>query len=170
MDLYIIQALGITAFAVNMVGFSTSRDQLLRSLIFLSASLFCIHYVLLGAYVAGLSLALSGLRSLISLKYKGNRWFFGFAIVQTLMSLAIYDSPFDLLPWSASLLNGYAMFCLSGIRMRVVMLVGAALWCSNAVIVGSWGGAINDLTNGTLLLVTIYRMKTATNKEVLNQA
>lgn len=167
MNLYIIQALGFTALAVNVVGFSTSRDQVLRRLIFLSASLFCMHYVLLGAYVAGLSLALSGLRSLISLKYKGNSWFFGFAIVQTLLSLAIYDTPIDILPWAASLLNGYAMFCLSGVRMRVVMLFGAVLWCANAVIVGSWGGALNDTMNGTLLLITIYRMKTAAKKEVL---
>ncbi|WP_109315348.1 YgjV family protein [Pseudovibrio ascidiaceicola] len=165
MDPLVIQGFGLAAYAVNMVGFSTKRDQLFRSLLFVSCSLFCIHYVLMGAYVTGTNLGINGVRSFVSLRFKGYTWFALFAVIQTGMSVMVYEGLIDLLPWSASLMSGFALFCLSGIQMRIAMLACALTWMVNALIVGSWGGSLNDITNATLLVFTIYRMKTANERE-----
>ncbi|KZL28959.1 YgjV family protein [Pseudovibrio sp. WM33] len=165
MDPLVIQSFGLAAYAVNIVGFSTRHDQLFRSLLFVSCSLFCIHYVLMGAYVAGANLGINGVRSFVSLRFKGYTWFGIFAVIQTIMSVMVYEGLIDLLPWSASLMSGFALFCLSGIQMRFAMLICALTWMVNALIVGSWGGSLNDITNATLLAFTIYRMKTANERE-----
>ena len=158
-EIIIIQSFGLAAFAVNMVGFSTKNDQLLRTLLFVSCSLFCIHYTLLGAYVAGINLAINGARSFVSIKFKGYLWFGIFATLQTIVSIFFYQGLIDFLPYSASLISGFALFCLSGIQMRIAMLVCTLTWMINAFIVGSWGGSLNDVINVTLLMITIYRMQ-----------
>lgn len=165
MDPLIVQGFGLAAFAVNVVGFSTKRDQLFRGLLFVSCSLFCIHYVLMGAYVAGANLGVNGVRSFVSLRFKGYVWFGVFVVIQTIMSAMVFKGFIDFLPWSASLMSGFALFCLSGIHMRIAMLACAFTWMINAFIVGSWGGSLNDITNATLLAITIYRLKTSSEQE-----
>ena len=162
MDPLFVQALGFAAYAINMVGFSTSRDQLFRGLLFCSCTLFSLHYALLGAYVASANLGVNGLRSIASLRYKGGRAFIIFAIVQCALGTYFFRGALDLLPWSASLLSGYALFCQSGIKMRISMLTCALIWMINAIIVGSWGASLNDITNATLIAITIYRMSKTT--------
>lgn len=158
MDSIFVQALGLAALAINLFSFSTVNDRRLRALLFGSCSLFAIHYVLLGAAVAGVNLVINAVRAFVSLRFTGVGWFVLFAALQTVMSAVLYATPLDIVPWVASLITGFALFCLSGIKLRIAMLLGTLTWMINSVLVGSWGGMLNDAINGTALLLTIWRL------------
>lgn len=55
MDPLFVLALGFAAYAINMVGVSTSRDQLFRGLLFCGCTLFSVHPAMLGAHGGNVS-------------------------------------------------------------------------------------------------------------------
>ncbi|RJX69488.1 YgjV family protein [Vibrio sinensis] len=155
----LVQALGFVALGLNLCASSTTNDNRMRAIICLSCLVFAIHYSLLGALVAGLNLFVNSFRALVSVKYKGRHVFFLFLIVQIGMSIYFYSEPRDLLPAIASIISCYALFIAQGMRMRFAFLVCTLTWMVNAVLVGSYGGLINDLFNATMLSITIFRLK-----------
>lgn len=155
----LVQALGFVALGLNLCASSTVNDNRMRGIICLSCLIFAVHYSLLGALVAGLNLFVNSFRALVSVKYKGLHVFILFLIVQIGMSAYFYSEPRDLLPAIASILSCYALFIAQGMRMRIAFLMCTLVWMVNAILVGSYGGLINDLFNATMLSITIFRLK-----------
>ncbi|MGD8117015.1 YgjV family protein [Vibrio sp. TRT 29B02] len=154
----LIQSLGFVALGFNLMAASTVNDNHMRALICLSCLTFSVHFTLLGAVVAGLNLFVNSFRALVSVRYKGIKVFFVFLIAQIAMSIYFYSEPRDLLPAVASMISCYALFCAQGMRMRIAFLVCTLIWMVNAIVVGSYGGLINDLFNSTMLCITIFRL------------
>ncbi|ANU38692.1 YgjV family protein [Vibrio scophthalmi] len=159
MDETLVQALGFLALGLNLCASSTTNDNRMRAIICLSCLTFAVHYSLLGALVAGLNLFVNSFRALVSVKYKGQKVFFLFLAIQIGMSIYFYSEPRDLLPAIASIISCYALFIAQGMRMRIAFLVCTLTWMANAVLVGSYGGLINDIFNATMLSITIFRLK-----------
>ncbi|SEG06486.1 YgjV family protein [Vibrio hangzhouensis] len=164
-----IQALGFVAFGINILASSTVSDNRMRALICLSCLTFSLHYTLLGALVAGLNLFVNSFRAFISLKFKGTMVFWIFVLLQVALSAYFYTSPTDLLPAVASLVSCYALFCAEGLRMRIAFLICTLIWMLNAIIVGSYGGILNDMFNATMLCITIFRIKREQKPQVQAQ-
>ncbi|NOI65092.1 YgjV family protein [Vibrio sp. 99-8-1] len=159
MNEYGIQALGFLAFGFNILAASTTNDNRMRAIICLSCLTFSIHYTLLGAFVAGMNLFVNSFRAFVSLRFKGTKVFFVFVVIQLVMSAYFYSEPRDVLPAIASLFSCYALFCAEGKRMRFAFLICTLIWMINAVIVGSYGGLMNDFFNATVLCITIGRLR-----------
>ncbi|WP_413112000.1 YgjV family protein [Thaumasiovibrio sp. DFM-14] len=153
-----IQSLGFVALGFNILAGSTTHDNRMRALICCSCITFSIHYMLLGAVVAGINFGISAFRALCSIKFQGYKPFFCFALIQLSMSLFFFQEPRDLLPAVASLFGCYALFCVRGLAMRLAFLFCACLWMINALVVGSYGGLVNDVFSIGILLVAIGRI------------
>ncbi|HAS6348420.1 TPA: YgjV family protein [Vibrio vulnificus] len=163
----LVQALGFVALCLNLFASSTTNDNRMRAIICLSCLTFSIHYALLGAVVAGLNLLVNSFRALVSVKYKGLEVFYLFLAVQIAMSVYFYSEPRDVLPAIASIISCYALFIAEGMRMRIAFLICTLIWMTNAVLVGSYGGLLNDMFNATMLSITIFRIKN--NKKIQMQ-
>uniref|UniRef100_UPI00208DF560 YgjV family protein n=1 Tax=Enterobacter sp. JH569 TaxID=2923092 RepID=UPI00208DF560 len=50
------------------------------------------------------------------------------------------------------------LFCLTGIKMRVLLFAGSCLWLANNIIVGSIGGVLLEASVIVINLTTIYRL------------
>lgn len=154
-----IQALGFVAFAINIVASSSVDDRRIRTLLCLSCLTFSVHFSLMGAYVAALNLLVNSFRAFVSLRYTGTKVFVLFVLVQAVMSIAFYSQPTDLLPAMASLISCYALFCAQGMKMRIAFLCCTFFWLMNSIVVGSYGGMMNDVFNATMLSITIFRLR-----------
>ena len=110
------------------------------------------------ALVAAVNLAVNAVRAFISVNHQGWRWFWGFLGLQSVFSILVYSNPIDLLPWLASAISCYALFCLRGIPFRIGMMMCTAVWLINSTLVGSIGGVMNDVFNISVSLITIYRL------------
>lgn len=152
------QGLGILAFCFSVGAFASKGDKRFRLFLTTSCVLLAVHYGLLMAYVAAVNLIINAVRAVLSVNHHGMRWFWLFFIGQSLISLTVYQSPIDLLPWLASAISCYALFNLQGIALRVGMMLCTFVWLLNSALVGSIGGVMNDVFNISVSLLTIYRL------------
>ncbi|PCD89127.1 YgjV family protein [Vibrio mediterranei] len=154
----LIQALGFMAFGINLLAGSTVNDNRMRALICCSCLLFSTHYFFMGAVVAAINLLINSVRAFVSLRLKGAPMFWLFLAIQTVMTITYYSEAKDLLPWLASSLSCWALFLGHGLKMRLAFLLCTLIWLVNAVIVGSYGGMLNDIFNAIVLSTTVYRL------------
>ncbi|RKF14274.1 YgjV family protein [Alginatibacterium sediminis] len=157
----VAQVLGFIAFFFSIAAFATTKDKRFRVFLTVACLLLALQYGLLFAYVAAANLVINAFRALWSINHSGHKWFWAFFITQSIISVIVYKSPIDLLPWFASAISCYALFFLSGIQLRIAMLLCTVVWLINSSLVGSYGAIFNDVFNITVTLSTIYRLKLA---------
>ncbi|NVK23367.1 MAG: YgjV family protein [Gammaproteobacteria bacterium] len=64
-----------------------------------------------------------------------------------------------MLPIIAACFGTYAIFFLSGIKMRIAFMCGAACWIINNAYIGSIGGVLLEVMVLIANTVTIYRIR-----------
>jgi len=69
------------------------------------------------------------------------------------------------LPLLASCIGTLALFLLSGIRMRLVMLLGTGCWLVNNILSGSIGGTALELVILVTNLRTIFTLRQQNTQE-----
>jgi len=70
------------------------------------------------------------------------------------------------IPLIASSVGTLALFLLEGIQMRVLMLLGTALWIVNNVLSGSIGGTALEVVIAITNTYTIYKMRVKAHEAV----
>jgi len=104
------------------------------------------------------SASLSTLRSILALRTR-SLWVAAAVIAANIgFGLILARHPADWLPLGASCLGTWALFTLQGVRMRLVMLCGTALWIANNLIAGSIGGTALELVVAAVNLSTVVRL------------
>ena len=117
-----------------------------------------LRFALLGAFTACLSALLSVVRTGLSIKTRSRTVAYIFIVMTLAIGLYFADVWYDLFPIIGTCIGTYALYCLSGIKMRLAFLCGALCWLTNNIIVGSIGGTMLE---ATLLMVnsfTIWRL------------
>jgi len=100
------------------------------------------HFALLGQGTAVASTTVSLLRSLASLKARTPAVGLFFIALSLAFGAWLYTGWVSLLPIAASCIGTAALFFLQGLRMRLLMLCGTALWLLNNLLLGSVGGSL----------------------------
>jgi hypothetical protein len=152
------QCAGYVAFVLGVASFLQKDDR--RFKLFMAAECFAyiIHFALLGRPTAVASSTMSLLRSVLALHTR-SKWVVLFIIAANLaLGLSLATRPTDWLPLGASCIGTLALFLMEGVRMRVAMLCGTALWIVNNMIAGSVGGTALELVIAAVNVVTIRRM------------
>ena len=152
------KGLGFVALFVTMTGYINKNDQYLRIAIAIAAGLLSVHYFMLSAWVAGISLAINFFRNQVAVKKSGFNWFLLFAVPQVLLGLLLYKGPLDVFPVIGSLLSGYAFFCTKDVKMRVLMLVCTLMWLTVNLMLTSYGAALQDTLSISMNLIGITRV------------
>jgi hypothetical protein len=119
---------------------------------------YVIHFWLLGNYTACASSAVSVGRSVAAIRTRSPWVALFFVLLSLAMGAWLATSWLNMLPILASCGGTTALFLLKGVRMRLLMLVGTALWLVNNIVSGSIGGTMLEATIFVTNCWTIYRM------------
>ena len=159
------KGLAFVAFAISCYGYTRVHDNQLRLSIAISCALLSLHFLLLGAWVAALSLFINAIRNQLSRYHTGLKWFLGFAFIQLITSFWIYQTPQDILPIVASLISGYAVFCCKNIVLRIWMLICTLLWFANNLLIQTYGAVLSDLLSMSMNIYGMLRLLGYFNKK-----
>ena len=155
MDLwfYFIQLIGFVAWI--LLAFSYYRKDTNHILVFqiISTILFCVHYLLLGAYSGLLICVYEVIRDYSYYKTDADNYIFiGSIIVYAISAYITFTSILDLFPYLASMIDGFFLT-----KKRVIVVLGAivtyTLWLIYDLYAKSYSGAITD---GIIIISNLY--------------
>lgn len=157
-DLWFAQLVGLVAFAMGITAFWQKEDQAFRRQLTSYCAMICAHFFLMGAPAAGITAAMSGLRSLVS-SHTRNGWVMaGFLLAVWLLGLPKVTAPMQLLPLIGTSLGTIGLFRLQGIPLRLCMMAVNLFWLAHNLWLGSLGGGLIESSFFVVNLVTIYRL------------
>lgn len=153
------QLFGYLAFVLGVGSFLQKNDRRFKLFMTGECIAYVLHFYLLGNPTAVASSLMSTLRSVLSL-YTRSVWIaIGVVLANLALGLHFVEHWWNWFPLIASCIGTLALFLLSGIRMRVAMLFGTALWIANNLISGSIGGSALEIVIFVVNCNTIRRMK-----------
>lgn len=160
------QLFGYAAFFLGVTSFLQKND--IRFKLYMSAECvaYLVHFTLLGNPAAGASSLVSMTRSLVSI-YSKSLWIaLLFVAINVGLGLKLATVWWNWIPLIASSVGTLALFLLEGIQMRVLMLLGTALWIVNNVLSGSIGGTALEVVIAITNTYTIYKMRVKAREAV----
>jgi len=152
------QLFGYCAFVLGVASFLQKSD--VRFKVFMAAECvaYVVHFGLLGNPTAAASSLVSVTRSVVSI-YSRSLWIaLGFVAINLALGYRLATVWWNWLPLIASCIGTLALFLLHGVRMRLLMLVGTALWIANNVMSGSIGGTALELVIAVTNSYTIFKL------------
>jgi hypothetical protein len=139
------QLFGYAAFVLGINTFRQKNDKHFKLYMTGECIAYVIHFFLLGNPSASASALVSAGRSALSL-YTRSIWVaIGVIVINVILGASLVEHWWNWLPLAASCIGTLALFLLSGIRMRLVMLIGTALWIVNNLASGSIGGSALEM-------------------------
>jgi hypothetical protein len=152
------QLFGYAAFVLGVMSFLQKDDRRFKLYMSAECLAYVLHFALLGNPTAVASSVISVSRSVLSL-YTKAAWI-AFALVALNLALGwhLVEVWWNWLPLLASCIGTLALFLLSGIRMRLTMLLGTGCWLANNIQSGSIGGTALELVILATNLRTIYTL------------
>ena len=152
------QLFGWGAFFFGIACFLQKSDLRFKQFMALECAAYFVHFLLLGHWTASVSTAVSLGRSIAAVRYSSKRVGVLFICLSAISGALLYTSWISWLPITASILGTYALFFLKEVRMRLVMLIGTALWAVHNYWVGSAGGTALELVLLMVNVSTTFRM------------
>ncbi|QIQ20656.1 YgjV family protein [Zophobihabitans entericus] len=164
---WIIQGIGILGYVVGVSAFLQRSDQAFRRQLTVVSVILAIHYIMLGAYAAGITSLISAFRNLAA-SYTRSIWvMFLFIALMWGMAWPTISHPLQYLTVIGTSLVTYAIFRLNGMKMRFVILLSSLMWIIHNIWAGSIGGGAVEITFAIVNIVTIYRL--ARHSKVANE-
>ncbi len=153
------QIVGLIGAFFMVFAFANKGDDRFKTFLTIGVFTFGCHYFLLGAYT-GLAISLiSTVRTHLSKKfYKSNNMMFFFIVIYIIATLITYQKAADILPLIAGISSTIALYKLSGIPMRLCMIITSLSWIAYDFIYQSIGGLLTEFFMQTTNLITIIRL------------
>ncbi len=152
------QIIGGIAFVCGVFAFLQKDDLKFRYGMVTFCFIMALHFFMMDAMVAAIGVTINGIRAFVSIKTQ-SRWvmwvFISLLIVMTVPQL---NTPIEALTIIGSAAGTWALFSLSGIKVRSVILFNSCCWFTHNLWLGSVGGILVEGTFIIANLVTIYRM------------
>ncbi len=149
---------GYLAFVLGVTAFLQRDDRRLKLYLVAEAAAYVVHFALLGNPTAASSASVSGVRTLLSVRFRSRRLAVAVMAAYLMLGAALSRTAAGWLPVVGSCLATWGMFTLAGIRMRILVLASTLLWLANDVLSGSVGGTVLEGFVATVSAYTIVRM------------
>lgn len=161
---FVAQVLGLVSFGLGILCFYQKEDKKLKIIMLVMQANNVLHFGLLGAWTASLSSVLSVARTGLALRTSSRRLAYLFILLSLILGVCVSDRWTDFFPVIGSCFGTYALFCLSGIKMRMAFTCGAVCWLINNMLVGSLGGILLEITLLVVNFNTILRIHRSSKK------
>ena len=160
----LIQFIGLVAAALLILSYQTKTNRGLLIMQILGNLTFAIQYLLLGGLTGTLSMLVIICRNLTSLKYhdwawvRTKWWIVLWLCVAGTVMVITWNGPVSILPFLGACAGifGYSTNDAQKIRLCTLVL-GSPAWITYNLLVGSWGGVLNETITIISVLVSIYR-------------
>lgn len=152
------QLVGYLAFVLGVTAFLQRDDRRLKLFLFTESAAYVAHFLLLGNPTAASSAAVSGARTLLSVRFRSRRLAVIVIAVYLGLAAVLSRTAAGWLPAVGSCFATWGLFTQHGIRMRVLVLVSTLLWLANNVVSGSIGGTVLEAFIAAVSVVTLVRM------------
>lgn len=155
------QLAGYVALVLGVTGFLQRDDRRLKRFVTAECFVYVVHFALLGRAPAASSAAVSGVRTLLSIRYR-SPWLAAATIAVNLaLAVAVETRGAGWIPVVGSSLGAVAVFTMQGIPMRLVLLASTFAWLANNVLARSIGGTVLEALIAAASLTTIVRLALA---------
>lgn len=155
------QLAGYAALVLGVSAFLQRSDRRLKLLMAAECLAYVVHFALLGRPPAASSAAVSGVRAVLSVRFR-SPWLAAASVaLNVALAVALSTRGAGWIPVVGSSLGGVAVFTLRGIPMRLVLLASTALWLTNNVLAGSVGGVVLESLIAAASVTTVVRLALA---------
>lgn len=156
--LSLAQLVGYAAFILGAIAFLQKNDRRLKLLNGGQGFVYGAHFLLLGNPAAAAAAAISGTRSFFAIRSRSMTLAVFFVALSLAIGFFLAGRGPGWLVVIASIAGTLAMFLLSGIPLRLVLLGGTMLWLTNDILSRSIGGTMLETLIAIVNLSTIVRM------------
>lgn len=158
------QAIGFAGALFFFISFQVKANRSLFVLQTLGCACFCAQFVLLGAYSGCLSLLLSIVRNIMLTRYTSSRavrwkgWIAVFSAATLTLALFTWDGRISLLPAAGAIAGTFGYWSNNARKICLAnLLVTSPCLLTYDVIVGSWGGALNETVAILSIVISVLR-------------
>lgn len=159
---WIAQSLGGLAFLVGITMFFNRNERGFKYQLSGYSTIMSIHFFMMGASAAGMSVLLSAIRTVTSIWWR-SIWVMMVFITLTLILATInIKHPIEILPIAGTIASTWAMFRTHGLKMRSIMWCSTACWVTHNIWIGSIGGSLIEssfLVMNGFNIIRFYRMQ-----------
>jgi len=159
-----IQAIGFAGVLLFLISYQIKSNKVLYFTQGIGCAMFCAQFFLLGAYSGCLSLVVIILRNTMLMKYdewkiiRSRIWVPVFIAVSIVIMIYTWNGWISILPLlaMASGTIGYWTNNAKYIRLSCVVCCSPS-WILYDILIGSWGGVLNESITILSILISIYR-------------
>jgi len=151
------QVAGYIAFVLGVAAFFQKADRRLKVLLAAESLIYALHFFLLGNPTASATALISSFRSALTVRYRSLLLAAAIIAVNLGAAMALAKSGVGWLPVIGSCAATVAMFTMSGIPLRSVLLGSTLLWLANNILSGSIGGTLLESLIAIVNFSTIVR-------------
>jgi hypothetical protein len=152
------QLSGYAALILGVTAFLQRRDRRLRLFLVAECAAYVVHFALLGNPPAASSAAVSGVRTLLSLRLRSRALALVVMAIYVVLGAVLTQRCAGWLPVVGSCLATWGLLTKQGIAMRLLVLASTCLWLVNNIVSGSIGGTLLEALIATASTITIVRM------------
>ena len=156
---FIPQLFGLLSFILGAICFAQKDDRRFKLFMMIMNVNHTLHFILMGAATSALSALLAAIRTYVAIKVKSLYVAIFFIVLIIVLNSFLASEWFDWLCVVGACLGTYALFCLHGIQLRLVMMLGTLCWLTNNIIIGSIGGVMLEVMVLTISMITVIRLK-----------
>ena len=164
MNDYVIQGIGFIAAFIFIISFQIKSNKTLFVFQAIGSALFCLQFFLMDQLTGSFSLILSLSRNVILTQYEKASWarWKGWVWILCALSVTItiftWKGPISLLPFAAFVASTITYWTNNARYIRLGNLVCACpSWLTYDIIVGSWGGVLNESVMMLSIIISIIR-------------
>lgn len=140
MDFFIF---GVLGYALAAFGFFVSDDQRTKLFLVFACASNMMYFALNDMLISASIVALTGVRMGVSMIFR--HWTVGVFFIFVAATTPLLVNSNDWISIIPGITGTIAAYWLTGTRMRVMFMVGAAAWVVNNAIAGAWIGVAGEI-------------------------
>jgi hypothetical protein len=158
------QVAGYFSFVLGITAYLQKTDHRLKFFNASQALLYALHFLLLGNLPAAASALVSSTRSFLALRFRSIGLAASIVAVSVAAGVRFARTPAGWLTVVASSVATLAIFMLTGVRLRLVLLGCTLAWLVNNLLSHSIGGVLLELCTAAINIATTTRLLRASNR------
>ena len=163
MSEFVIQVIGFVGVAFFIISYQIKSNRVLFLCQLMGCLVFCVQFIIIGAYTGALSLSVNIARNVLLLKADDWKWVKSKATLSAIIGLLLVTTMWtwagwiSLLPFTSVGITSIGYWTNNAQKIRLSQLVGSPCTLIYDIIIGSWGGVTSEAITLISILVSIFR-------------
>ena len=164
------QIIGIIALTCAVISFQQRTHKRILAFQLAANTVFCIHFIMLGAYTGALLNAVAAFRSLVFVN-KGKSWadnilwLYVFCVISVVAGIITWNGPASILPIAGMICTTVAFWIKKPALVRLTAFPSSPMWLAYNLINNSYAGVITEIINMCSIITAIIRIDTKKNNK-----